>query len=254
MDSENCYTVAGFCSFSKKYMGNETKNEAGIAGRNDVRVGAREIAEVLLDTAAVKVSFDPPFTYTSGMKAPIYTDNRVLISHLGARDTVVAGLEREVRAVMQRDGLDEVYLAGTSTAGIPWAAFLAERMNMPMVYVRPKPKEHGAGKQVEGFLPMKKPVIVIEDLVTTGGSSLGTVDALRREGDADVRGIVAIFTYGFASMYEKFSAANMELIALSNFEALLDVAHERGVVTSEQLAKILEYKSDPPSWAQKMGL
>ena len=122
-----------------------------------------------------------------------------------------------------------------------------------MVYVRPKPKDHGTGKQIEGALPAGREVIVIEDLVTTGGSSLGTVNALRGEGRATVGHVVAIFTYGYADMYKSFEEAGVTLHVLTDFETLLSVAQERGVVTDEQYAKILEFKADPQGWAGKMG-
>ncbi len=215
---------------------------------------SREIAGLLLDAQAVKISFDPPFTYSSGMRAPIYTDNRVLVSLVTERGFVLDGLATVVDDLVgeERD-IGEVFVSGTATAGIPWAAFLAERFDMPMVYVRPKPKDHGTGKQIEGALPAGREVIVIEDLVTTGGSSLGTVNALRGEGRATVGHVVAIFTYGYADMYKSFEEAGVTLHVLTDFETLLSVAQERGVVTDEQYAKILEFKADPQGWAGKMG-
>lgn len=212
---------------------------------------SRDFAGMLLDAKAVKISFDPPFTYTSGMKAPIYTDNRVLISFVKERGAVVDGMA----AILKELGVgSEDFLAGTSTAGIPWAAFVAERLAMPMVYVRPKPKEHGAGKQVEGMLPQGRRVVVVEDLATTGGSSVGTVNALRAEGNATVTDVLVIFTYGFDSMYKTFEDAGVKLHALTDFPTLLNVARERGMIDESQYAKILEYKADPASWAGKMGL
>jgi orotate phosphoribosyltransferase len=214
---------------------------------------SREIAGILLDAGAVKISFDPPFTYTSGMRAPIYTDNRVLISLVKERGAVVAAIAGVLKDLGVAEN-GEVFLAGTSTAGIPWASFLAERLAMPMVYVRPKPKEHGAGKQVEGSLKRGARVVVVEDLATTGGSSVGTVQALRRESDAEVRDVVVIFTYGFEKMYRVFDEVQVKLHALSDFSTLLDIARERGLVNDEQYAKILQYKADPEGWAAKMGL
>ena len=214
---------------------------------------SREIAGILLDAGAVKISFDPPFTYTSGMRAPIYTDNRVLISLVKERGAVVAAIAGVLKDLGVAEN-GEVFLAGTSTAGIPWASFLAERLAMPMVYVRPKPKEHGAGNQVEGSLKRGARVVVVEDLATTGGSSVGTVQALRRESDAEVRDVVVIFTYGFEKMYRVFDEVQVKLHALSDFSTLLDIARERGLVNDEQYAKILQYKADPEGWAAKMGL
>ncbi len=212
---------------------------------------ARQIAGLLLDAKAVKISFDPPFIYSSGMRAPIYTDNRVLVSFVKERGVVVEGL----KSLWEGLGVTgEVYFSGTATAGIPWAAFLADRTDMPMIYVRPKPKDHGAGKQIEGSLPAGREVVVVEDLVTTGGSSLGTIAALRGEGGAHVEHLLAIFTYGFETMYQALEEGGVKLYVLTDFETLLDVARERGMIDADQYAKILEYKSDPEGWAAKMGL
>lgn len=207
-------------------------------------------AKMLLDTGAVKLSFDPPFTYTSGMKAPIYTDNRLLIGNVSAYKDVVKGFQE----VMKRENLKPEWLAGTSTAGIPWAAFAAFSMNLPMVYVRPQAKGHGAGKQVEGFLEKGRDVLVVEDLVTTGGSSLTTVEALKREGESKVTAVMAIFTYGLSSMFESFEKAGVKLFTLTDFDTLLEVARESGKISGEDFEKILDYKKDPPGWAGRMGI
>lgn len=217
---------------------------------------AREVAGLLLDAKAVKISFDPPFIYSSGMRAPIYTDNRVLVSFVKERGRILDGLAEFVANLEEELGAaeEELFLSGTATAGIPWAAFLAERFDLPMVYVRPKPKEHGAGRQIEGSLPAGREVVVVEDLVTTGGSSLATIAALRGEGGAHVEHLLAIFTYGFEKMHQALEEGGVKLHVLTDFETLLDVARERGMVDTDQYAKILEYKSDPEGWAAKMGL
>lgn len=212
-------------------------------------MNSRDFAKLLLDYAAVKLSFDPPFTYTSGMKAPIYTDNRLLIGYPEAYKKVVGGF----RNLVSEHGLKFDWLAGTATAGIPWAAFLAYSLNLPMVYVRAQAKGHGAGKQVEGYLDSSKRVLIIEDLVTTGGSSLATVEALRREASADVNEIIAIFTYGFPAMRESFEKADVRLYTLTDFDTLLEVARETGRISGEQFEKIMDYKKDPSGWAKRMG-
>lgn len=214
-------------------------------------MGSRDFAGMLLDAKAVKISFDPPFTYASGIRAPIYTDNRVLISFVKERGMVVDGMV----AKAQELGLSaEVVYAGTATAGIPWASFVADRLKSPMVYVRPKPKDHGTGKQIEGMIAAGSTAVVIEDLVTTGGSSLATVEVLRREGGSQVTHMFAIFTYGFEKMYKSFEEAGVALHVLTDFPMLLEVARERGDITAEQYGKILEYQEDPEGWAAKMGL
>lgn len=213
-------------------------------------MNSRDFAGLLLDSGAVKLSFNPPFTYTSGMKAPIYTDNRLLIGHPEAYKKVVSGFVDLARG----HDLKFDWLAGTATAGIPWAAFLAYSLGLPMVYVRSQAKGHGAGKQVEGFLASGKRVLVVEDLVTTGGSSLNTVSVLQREGESDVVGVAAIFTYGFDSTYEAFEKAGIRLFTLTDFDVLLAVARETGRISSEDFEKILDYKKDPAGWAARMGM
>ena len=212
-------------------------------------MGSRDFAGMLLDAKAVKISFDPPFTYASGLRAPIYTDNRVLISFVKERSMVVEGMIAKAKEL----GLSsDVVYAGTATAGIPWASFVADRLAASMVYVRPKPKDHGAGKQIEGFIASGSSAVVIEDLVTTGGSSLATVEVLRREGGSKVEHMFAIFTYGFEKMYQSFEEAGVQLHVLTDFPTLLEVARERGDITDDQYAKILDYKSDPEGWAERM--
>ncbi len=211
---------------------------------------SRRIAEILLSVKAVKISFDPPFTYTSGMKAPIYTDNRVLISYVDVRKEIINGLCELATQVCEERKWNVPYtvFAGTATAGIPWASFAAMQLEAPMIYVRPKPKEHGAGKQIEGTLPEASNTIVIEDLVTTGGSSLKTIDVLRAEGKSLASDVIAIFTYGFPSTYAMFEEQGVTLHTLTDFDTLLDVAKEKEMITQEQFDKILEYKADPQGW------
>lgn len=211
-------------------------------------MSSRDFATMLLNAGAVKISFDPPFTYASGIRAPIYTDNRVLVSHVKERGMVVDGMI----ALAGELGLgSDVFYAGTATAGIPWASFVADRLGAPMVYVRPKPKDHGTGKQIEGVIPAGSVAVMVEDLVTTGGSSLATVEALRHEGGSRVEHMFAIFTYGFEKMYRAFEEAGVTLHVLTDFPTLLDVARERGDITMAQYEKILEYKADPEGWAGK---
>ncbi len=208
------------------------------------------IAKILLENKAVKLSFNPPFTYVSGIKGPIYTDNRVLISFAKARDAIVEALVEAVQA----NKLEFDYVAGTATAGIPWASFVAYKLGLPMIYVRPKPKEHGTGKQIEGFLEAGKKVLVLEDLVTTGGSSLKTVEVVKNEGKCECDTVLCIFTYGLEKSKKAFSEAGVGLFALTNLDELLKTAVAEKYISSEDEVKILEYKADPENWAGKMGL
>jgi len=199
-----------------------------------------EIAKSLLDKGAVKVSLDDPFTWTSGIKSPIYCDNRLMISHVDARKLILDGFVDKIEEL----NLQFDYLAGTATAGIPWAAFLAERLGVPMVYVRSAPKAHGAGKQCEGdakFL-FRKRALVIEDLISTGGSSINTAEALRKELEAEEIFVLSIFQYGFPVAKQKFLQADLGFDSLSSFETLL-------LVTDlDEKEKILQFAEAPQNW------
>lgn len=205
---------------------------------------AENIAKILIKSDAVRLSPQDPFTYTSGLKGPIYTDNRVLISFVEERKAIVDAF---IDLVKER-GLKPDYLAGTATAGIPWAAFMAERMGLPMVYVRSKPKGHGAGKQIEGNLPEGKSVLIIEDLVTTGGSAINSVEAIRNEGKGIVHEVFAIFSYGLEKAENAFRESSTALTTLTNLDVLLDVALEMGKVSEEDKAKVMKFKIDPVGW------
>jgi orotate phosphoribosyltransferase len=205
---------------------------------------AEKIAEILLSCDAVKLNVKNPFTYTSGLKGPIYTDNRVLISYPEQRKIIVDAF----KDMIKERGLKPDYLAGTSTAGIPWASFLAQETGLPMVYVRPKPKEHGAGKQIEGMLKKSQNVLVIEDLVTTGGSAINTVKVLRNEGEGMVHDVFAIFSYGLMKSEEAFRAESVALTTLTDIEVLLGVALKRGDITEEESEKVRKFRTDPEGW------
>lgn len=205
---------------------------------------ARQVAEILLDVNAVKLNVKEPFTYTSGLISPIYTDNRVLISYVKERDTIVDGF---IDLIKER-GLQPDYLAGTATAGIPWAAFVAEKMKLPMVYVRNKPKGHGAGKQIEGMLPNGKSVLIIEDLVSTGGSALNSVNAIRGEGKSIVHEVFAIFSYGMEKSETAFRQASTALTTLTDIQVLLDVAQEKKYISEQEAKEVKRFISDPPNW------
>ena len=205
-----------------------------------------EIAEILLDKKAVKISIDPPFTWTSGLKSPIYCDNRKLISHLDAIEKIIQAYEN----LIIENNLEFHYIAGTATAGIPWASFLAYKLEKPMVYVRSKPKGHGAGKQVEGdtdFLKGKT-ALIVEDLFSTGGSSINTAEALKKELDSKIEVVLSIFTYNFQKCLENFQKARLNHYSITNFEILLQKLVERGDFGSEQKDLILKFSQNPEIW------
>jgi orotate phosphoribosyltransferase len=186
-------------------------------------------AALLLDARAVMLNLESPFLYASGILSPIYCDNRVLISDPERRELIVDGLEALAVGLAPTANV----VAGTATAGIPWAAWIADRLRLPMVYVRAAAKEHGRGQRIEGRLPERPVSIVVEDLVTTGGSSLSSVDALREAG-AEVAGIVAIFSYGLRKADDTLAAAGVPLRTLTGLRDLLPVAEETGYVPMAQ--------------------
>ena len=204
----------------------------------------KRIAELLIDIGAVKLSIDPPFTWASGIKSPIYCDNRMVYSHPEARNFVVDSLVSRVRSLhVQPD-----CLAGTATAAIGWAALVADRMDLPFVYVRSKAKEHGAKKMIEGDLKPGTDVVVIEDLISTGGSSVHTVNALRDEGGANVSDVVAIFTYELLASKEKEAEARVKFHPVADFTALLKVAVEQGRLDLSDMDTVAKFAQNPKEW------
>ncbi|MCM3746268.1 orotate phosphoribosyltransferase [Paenibacillus pasadenensis] len=205
----------------------------------------REIAGKLLDIGAVALSPDEPFTWTSGLKSPIYCDNRLTMSYPDIRELVAEGFA----AVIREQFPDAEVIAGTATAGIPHAAWVAQKLNLPMAYIRDKAKGHGKQNQIEGRIAEGQKVVVIEDLISTGGSSIKAAQAVREAG-AEVLAVVAIFTYQFASAEAAFAEAGVPLQTLSSYSALIDVAAERGIVASGQLASLKAWREDPASYGK----
>ena len=205
----------------------------------------RRIAELLLDIQAVQLSLDPPFTWTSGIKSPIYCDNRMVYSHPDARNIVVDALVQRVKNLH----IEPDAIAGTATAAIGWAAMVADRIGLPLVYVRSQAKGHGAKKRVEGDLKPGMDVVLIEDLLSTGGSAISSVQALREECDANVHDVVAIFTYEMLASSEKAQEVGVKLHPLSTFTTLLEVAEEQGRLTAEEITNVSRFVQDPQSWS-----
>jgi orotate phosphoribosyltransferase len=198
---------------------------------------------MLLQIQAIKLNTDKPFTWSSGWKSPIYCDNRLSLSYPEIRTAIKEGL---VQAIQENFATVEA-IAGVATAGIPQGALVAETMNLPFLYVRAKPKDHGMENLIEGKLTKGQKVVVIEDLISTGGSSLKVVDALRKEG-AHVLGMVSIFNYGFDLASRNFYEADVSLISLSDFGHLLKYALEQKYITEEQLTSLKAWRTDPSNW------
>lgn len=203
----------------------------------------KAVAEKLLQISAIKLSPQQPFTWASGWKSPIYCDNRKVLSFPYIRDFV----KSELCSVIFEQFPDADVLAGVATAGIAWGAMAADQLKLPYVYVRPKPKEHGLGNQIEGNLEKGQKVVVIEDLISTGKSSLQVVDVLKAAG-VEVIGMVAIFTYGFSEADEAFKNAGIPLKTLTNYPTLIDLAVEKAIVSPEQQKTLLNWSSDPANW------
>lgn len=204
---------------------------------------AAKIADNLLRIGAVKLRPEAPFVWASGWKSPIYCDNRKTLSFPDVRQQIARGLADIVRNYYPKTTV----IAGVATGAIAQGILVAELLDLPFVYVRPEPKKHGMGNQIEGFLPEKSQVAVIEDLISTGGSSLKAVDALRSEG-AEVLGMAAIFTYGFPLAEEAFKQAGCSIVTLSNYDHLLPRAKAVGQVSEEQLGTLREWRKLPATW------
>lgn len=200
-------------------------------------------AEKLLQINAIKLSPQQPFTWASGWKSPIYCDNRKALSFPFIRDFI----KSEMCSVIFEKFPEADLLAGVATAGIAWGAMAADQLKLPYIYVRPKPKEHGMGNQIEGFYERGKKVLVIEDLISTGKSSLEVVEVLRKEG-MEVIGMVSIFTYGFGVAEKAFSDAEIPYISLTNYNALIELAIENGSIGAEQQNTLLNWRMDPANW------
>lgn len=204
---------------------------------------AKAVAEKLLEVNAVKLNPENPFTWASGWKSPIYCDNRKVLSFPYTRDFI----KSELCNLVFEKFPDAEILAGVATAGIAWGAMIADQLKLPYVYVRPKPKEHGLGNQIEGFYNPGQKVVVIEDLVSTGKSSLQVVDVLKRAG-LEVSGMVSIFTYGFQAADEMFERAGVAYYPLTNYLTLIELATQKGRISSEQQDVLLKWRENPSGW------
>lgn len=201
------------------------------------------IAEKLLQAGAVKLSVDRPFTWASGWKSPIYCDNRKVLSYPYLRDFI----KSEMCNVIFEQFPDATVLAGVATAGIAWGAMAADQLKLPFVYVRPKPKEHGLSNQVEGFIEEGEQAVVVEDLISTGKSSLQVVDVLRNTG-VNIVGMVSIFNYGFDAAEEAFKKAHVPLESLTTYSSLIELAIEKNIVSKETEQLLQSWRANPAAW------
>jgi orotate phosphoribosyltransferase len=204
---------------------------------------AKIIAEKLLQVKAVALKPQGFFTWASGWKSPIYCDNRKVLSHPFVRDFIKSELCNVVFEKFEQAEL----LAGVATAGIPWGAMVSDQLKLPFIYVRPKPKEHGLGNQIEGECKPGQKVVVIEDLVSTGKSSLQAVDALLDKG-LNVIGMVSIFTYGFPVAQQEFDKKSIKYYSLTDYSSLLSLASAQGTLTEQELALLESWRNDPAGW------
>ncbi|MDD4618705.1 MAG: orotate phosphoribosyltransferase [Bacteroidia bacterium] len=205
----------------------------------------KTIAKQLLDIKAVMLNVEKPFTWASGWKSPIYCDNRKILSYPKARTLVYKSLAR----IIKNNYSQADVIAGVATGAIAWGALVAQELDKPFVYVRPKPKDHGTGAQIEGYLPPNANVVVVEDLISTGQSSLSAAECLSNAG-ANVLGMVAIFSYNFNKARRSFEYSNLELRTLSNYETLINEAVECNYIQKQDIETLEEWRYRPDTWRQ----
>lgn len=203
----------------------------------------KHFAEKLMQIKALQINLQQPYTWASGWNSPVYCDNRKVLSYPYLRDFV----KSELANMVLEQYPDAEVIAGVATAGIPHGTMAADLLKLPFIYVRSKPKEHGMGNQIEGVLQPGQKVVVIEDLVSTGKSSLEAVEAIRKAG-GDVLGMCALFTYGFDAAAQAMEAAGVPLHTISNYTALMEVAEEQQLITAEQKQSLEEWRKDPAGW------
>lgn len=208
---------------------------------------SEKVAKILLDIHAVSLNPKKPFRYSSGILSPVYTDCRLLMGYPKERKII---RDLYIEALKKVGSFDVI--AGTATAGIPHAAWIADKLNLPMIYVRGKAKDHGKGNQIEGKLNKKQAVAVIEDLISTGESSTETVWAIREKGGYSSY-IFSIITYGMKASYDNFKSNKIKLIALTDFPTVVKVAEQTGYIKGKDKSTILEWAKNPKAWGKKMG-
>lgn len=206
---------------------------------------AAKIAEYLLQIKAIRLQPNDPFTWSSGWKSPIYTDNRKTLSYPMIRTYI---RQKFTETILDKYGKPDM-IAGVATGGIAIGALVAEELGVPFIYVRSSAKGHGLGNQIEGDISTGTDVVVIEDLISTGGSSLKAVEALR-DAELNVKGVIAIFNYGFDAAQQAFKDAKCQLSELSNYEIMVNLAQEQGILNDEEVASLREWRTAPDKWKQ----
>ncbi len=204
---------------------------------------ALQVAEKLLQIHAIKLNLKEPYTWASGWRSPIYCDNRKILSYPHVRDYI----KSEMSNAIMENYVDAEIIAGVATAGIPWGALIADQIKLPFIYVRSAPKAHGLGNQIEGNLEAGKKVVVVEDLISTGKSSMQVIDVLQDAG-ADVLGMSAIFTYGFADGVQLFQDRNIPFTTLCNYASLLELASNKQMFSAEEIETLSAWRSSPATW------
>ncbi|WP_047244672.1 orotate phosphoribosyltransferase [Maribacter thermophilus] len=206
---------------------------------------AKKTAELLLQINAIKLKPENPFTWASGWKSPIYCDNRILLSYPTIRNYVREEMAKQVELLYGKPDV----IAGVATGAIGIGALVADALGLPFIYVRPEPKSHGRQNQIEGQLSPNQTVVVIEDLISTGKSSLNAVDALKEQ-KANIKGMLAIFTYGFDVAVKNFEQKNVELHTLSSYDYLIEQASDTDYIKEDQLNTLMEWRKNPSKWLQ----
>ncbi|MBB5172141.1 orotate phosphoribosyltransferase [Texcoconibacillus texcoconensis] len=206
------------------------------------------LAESLLDIEAVTLSPNEPFTWSSGLKSPIYCDNRLTLAYPELRKKIAKTMAKEMDNEVGKDYIDVV--VGTATAGIPHAAWVSDQLEKPLAYVRSSAKAHGKGKRIEGKVASGDRVVVVEDLLSTGGSALDAVEELRSQG-AIVQGVYAIFSYQLAVAGEAFEEKKVRYTVLSDYQSLIEVAKNRGDLNEQDVTALKEWREDPSMWSKK---
>jgi orotate phosphoribosyltransferase len=203
----------------------------------------KAVAEKLLEIQAIKLNLEKPYTWASGWKSPIYCDNRKTLSFPHIREFI----KSEMCNLIFEEFPDAEYLAGVATAGIAWGAMAADQLKLPFIYVRSKPKDHGMGNQIEGFYEEGKQVLVIEDLISTGKSSLAVIQALKSAG-LQIAGLVSIFNYGFDEAADGFAVEGVKTRSLTDYPTLIKLAVEKGSINTAQHKTLVKWREDPAHW------
>ncbi len=207
-----------------------------------------KIAKLLLEIKAVTFRFKPPYTYTSGLKSPIYLDNRIVMSFPRVRKKIV---DAYIKVIREDIGLANVdWISATATAAIPQGAWVAERLQLPMVYVRPTSKKYGKGTQIEGYVKKGSKVLIIEDHISTGGSAVGNVNVIRKAGGV-VKYCVATTTYETKTSIQLFSRSKVKLLSLTSGTMIVEMARKEGLLTSSQFESVMRWFNDPQGWTKK---